>query len=142
MAGKTFQGDLEDYKDEFLTCRGRRNHPWQLATDFNVTTNRNGRIIEFQRVYHCMLCTTDRIDTFEVTRAGRFHKKGHSHYRYAEGYQLHRGNKIPLEQAKDELLMRELRRSLDAELAGRLLNMKPEAKAKAKPVKLRVVGAA
>lgn len=142
MAGKTFSGDLSEYKDEYLTCRGRRNHPWQLGTDFNVTTNRNGRIIEFRRVMHCSLCTADRVETFEVTKSGRFRRKGQPHYRYAEGYQLHRGNKIKLDEARDELLMRELRRDLDAELFGRLIGMRPEAREKVKPVKLRVVGAA
>lgn len=139
---KTFDGQLADYSDEFLTCRGRRNHPWQLHTDFNVTTNRSGRIIEFKRVMHCALCTADRIDTFEVTKSGRFRRKGNPQYRYAEGYQLHRGNRIKLEAARDELLMRELRRDLSAELLARLEGMRPAARKEVKPVKLRVVGVA
>lgn len=141
MPGKRFEGDLNEYKDEYLTCRGRRNHVWDVETDFNITTNRNGRIIEFKQTLHCPRCTAKATDTYEVTRNGRFRRKGQRQYDYADGYQMRRGVKVPLDESRELLLMRELSRKLDAELMGRLTAMRPQARKAAGP-KLRVVGAA
>lgn len=124
--GKKFDGDLKDYKDKHLRCRGRRNHPWKFQSDFNIVT-KGDRIIEFTQVLHCAICKTDRKDTYEVTRDGRFVRKGHPQYEYADGYQLSRGAHVTLDEARDELLMRELTRSLDTELLNRLMNMRPDA---------------
>lgn len=141
MPGKRFEGDLDDYKDTYLTCRGRRNHVWDIETDFNVTTNRNGRIVEFKQKLTCPRCTCTATDTYEVTRAGRLKRKGQRQYDYADGYQMRRGVKVPLEEAREALVMRELSRSLDAELMARLRGMRPDARKAAGP-KLRIVGAA
>lgn len=141
MPSKRFEGNLDEYKDEYLTCRGRRQHPWELQTDFNVTTNRAGRIVEFKQVLHCPRCTATATDTYEVTKQGRFKRMGQRQYDYADGYQMRRGVKMPLDDARDQLLMRELSRSLDAELLARLQAMRPEAKKTAGP-KLKIVGAA
>lgn len=136
--GKKFDGDLKDYKDKYLRCRGRRNHPWKFQSDFNIVT-KGERIIEFTQVLHCSICKTDRKDTYEVTREGRFVRKGHPQYEYADGYQISRGNHVSLDDARDELLMRELGRSLDNELMNRLLAMRPDAR-EAQP-RLRIVEA-
>lgn len=122
---KTFTGDLSQYKDKFLRCRGRRNHPWKFKTDFNIVT-KGDRIIEFTQTLHCAVCTTNREDTYEVTPEGRFRRKGHPRYEYADGYQLHRGSRVSLEEARDELLTRELSGALDTELMNRLMSMRPD----------------
>jgi hypothetical protein len=102
-----------------------------------VATNIRGRIIEFTKKLHCMACTTERHDTYEVSKTGQFSLKGRA-YHYADGYQVHRGNAIATDQARDALLMRELQSSLDTEMANRLLNMRPAAQ-RQQPL-LRVVG--
>jgi hypothetical protein len=128
MANKKFTGEAEEYDERFVRCRGLRNHTWLFETDFNVATGPRGRIIEFERVLHCAGCTTDRIETFTVTKSGRFQRKGHPKYVYADGYQVHRGNPIDTDRMRDQLLVKELTASLDAELLNRLLNMRPEAR--------------
>lgn len=120
-------GDLESYKDEYLRCRGLRNHTWKFETDFNVATGPRGRILEFTRTLSCMSCTTQRLDTYLVKKNGSFEFKGRD-YKYAEGYQVHRGNPIATNEARDALLLRELKSSLDNELLNRLLGMRPEAR--------------
>lgn len=136
--GKKFSGDLKDYKDKFLRCRGRRNHPWKFKSDFNIAT-KGDRIIEFKQTLHCSICTTNRVDTYEVTPQGRFVRKGQPHYEYADGYQLHRGSQVDLDTARDELLMRELSGSLDNELMNRLLGMRPDVQDSVRKVHLRAV---
>jgi hypothetical protein len=123
VAGKKFEGELAEYDDNYLRCRGRRNHPWQFQTDFNVTTNVRGRIVEFVQIMHCAVCTTNRMDTYEVTKTGRFKLKGRR-YEYADGYQLHAHGKVALDEARDELLMRELSQSLASELEHRQMFQK------------------
>jgi hypothetical protein len=118
------QTGIEDYKDEYLRCRGLRSHTWQFKTDWNVVRGPRGRLIEFTQVLSCMSCTTQRHTTYEVTRTGHFRRKGAPQYKYAEGYQVHRGNPIELDDARDELIMRQLKQSLDAELMNRLENMR------------------
>lgn len=135
-SGKKFEGELRDYKSKYLRCRGRRNHPWKIKTDFNIAT-KGDRIIEFTQVLHCALCTADRYDTYEVTEDGRFNRKGQPRYDYPDGYQLHRGSQRTLAEARDELLMRELTGNLDSELLNRLLGMRPEYR---ELPRLRVVG--
>ena len=135
---KTFDGELKDYKSKYLRCRGRRNHPWKFKSDFNITT-KGDRIIEFKQTLHCSICTTNRVDTYEVTKEGRFVRKGQPHYDYAPGYQLSRGNTVPLDDARDELLMRELSGSLDNELMNRLLGMRPDVQDGVRKVHLRAV---
>lgn len=124
--GKKFDGELKDYRNKYLHCRGRRNHSWKFKSDFNIATN-GDRIIEFTQILHCAICTTDRKDTYEVTKDARFVRKGHPQYEYADGYQLSRGSQVSLDDARDELLMRQLGQQLDAELMNRLLGMRPEA---------------
>lgn len=133
---KRFDGELRDYKSKYLRCRGRRNHPWKIKTDFNIVSKGN-RISEFTQILHCAICTTDRYDTYEVTADGKFNRKGHPRYDYADGYQLHRGGSVTLEDARDELLLRELSGNLDGELLTRLLGMRPEYR---NLPRLRVVG--
>jgi hypothetical protein len=125
VANKKFTGDLSEYNENYIRCRGIRNHTWQFETDFNVATNARGRIMEFTRTLHCAACTTNRLDTYEVTKSGKFRFKSRK-YDYADGYQVHRGNPIDSEAARDALLMREMRASLDVELMTRLLNMRPD----------------
>lgn len=115
---------IDDYKDEYLRCRGLRSHTWQFKTDWNVVRGPRGRLIEFTQVLSCMSCTTQRLQTYEVTRSGHFKRKGSTQYKYAEGYQVHRGNPIELDEARDELIMRQLKQSLDSELMNRLENMR------------------
>lgn len=124
--GKKFDGELSDYKAKFLRCRGRRNHPWKVKTDFNIVT-KGDRIIEFTQILHCAVCTTDRHDTYEVTASGHFNRKA-TEYKYPDGYQLHRGGAATwtVADARDELITRELMGSLDNELMNRLLGMRPE----------------
>lgn len=136
MANKKFTGDVQDYDERYIRCRGIRNHTWRFETDFNVATNVRGRIVEFTRTLHCAACTTNRLDTYEVTRNGKFRFKNRK-YEYADGYQVHRGNPIDSELMRDALLMKEMRASLDGELMNRLLNMRPDAQAQ--PL-LKVVG--
>jgi hypothetical protein len=118
-------GTLDDYKEEYLRCRGLRNHTWKFETDFNVATGPRGKIIEFTRTLSCMSCTTQRLDTYTVKSNGRFEFQRRA-YQYAEGYQVHRGNPIATEEARDALLVKELSSSLDKELLNRLLGMRPE----------------
>lgn len=142
---KKHTGDLTDYDPRFVRCRGLRNHTWQFHTDFDVTTKGAGkkkRITEFKRTLHCIGCTTNRIDTYRVRPNGSFEFVGHE-YKYADGYQLTRGNKIETAQAREQLIMMELGQSLSAELLKRFLEMRPDAQAAiaqgAQP-RLRVVG--
>lgn len=118
---------LDTYKDEYLRCRGLRNHTWKFETDFNVATGQRGRIIEFTRTLSCMSCTTQRLDTYAVRKGGTFEFVSRK-YEYADGYQVHRGNPIASDKARDALLIKELKSSLDAELLNRLLGMRPEAR--------------
>jgi hypothetical protein len=136
VANKVFTGELSEYDERFIRCRGIRNHTWRFETDFNVATNARGRIMEFTRTLHCAACTTNRLDTYEVKRNGKFSFKSRK-YEYADGYQVHRGNPIDTEAVRDALLMKEMHASLDAELLNRLLNMRPDAQAQ--PL-LKVVG--
>lgn len=122
-------GNLDDYKAEYLRCRGLRNHTWKFETDFNVATGPRGKIIEFTRTLSCMSCTTQREDTYTVKGNGHFEFQRRA-YKYAEGYQVHRGNPIATEEARDALLLKELSSSLDAELLNRLLGMRPSVRPK------------
>lgn len=142
MANKKFTGEIEEYPQDFVRCRGLRNHTWRFETDFNVATGPRGRIIEFERVLHCVACTTDRIETFRVTSTGKFQRTGHPKYNYADGYQVHRGTPIDTDRMRDQLLLKELTASLDAELLNRLLNMRPENRKKIEKEgkRLRAVG--
>lgn len=137
MTAKKHTEGLDTYKEEYLRCRGLRNHTWKFETDFNVATGPRGRIMEFTRTLSCMSCTTQRLDTYTVRKNGSFEFKGRK-YEYADGYQVHRGNPIETEQARDALLVKELSSSLDTELLNRLLGMRPEAQRQ--PL-LRVVAA-
>lgn len=140
MVNKPHEGDIDSYSGEYLHCRGLRSHTWSFETDFDITTGpRNGRVIEFTKKLRCLACTTVRKDTYRVTKSGRFVFE-HRHYEYADGYQVRRGNAIATDVARDRLLRKELAEQLDSELANRLLNMKPEARKVARPVKLRAVG--
>lgn len=129
MTNKRFTGtDLEEYDPRFVRCRGLRSHTWQFKTDWNVTTGPRGKVIEFTRTLHCVGCTTDRIETYTVTKSGRFQRRGTPQYKYADGYQVSRGNPIETDEVRDRLLHMELAESLDKELLNRLLNMRPEAR--------------
>lgn len=136
--GKKFDGELKDYKARYLRCRGRRNHPWKFQTDFNIVT-KGDRIIEFTQTLHCAVCKTDRHDTYDVTPEGRFSRKGHPRYEYADGYQLSKHSRVPLDEARDELLMRELSGSLNNELMNRLISSRGEGQPMPAP-HLRAVG--
>lgn len=139
MVNKKHDGDLQTYNDDFLHCRGLRTHTWSFETDFNIVTGpRNGRVIEFTKKLSCLACTTCRLDTYRVTKAGGFIFEGRK-YEYADGYQVHRGNPIKMDAARDALLRKELAAQLDSELANRLLNMRPEARQQSRPPKLRAV---
>lgn len=138
MVNKKHDGDLESYSDEFLHCRGLRTHTWSFQTDFNIVTGPRGRVIEFTKKLSCLACTTCRLDTYRVTKSGRFVFEGHK-YEYADGYQVSRGNAIKTDVARDALLRKELAAQLDSELANRLLNMRPETRQQVRPVKLRAV---
>lgn len=139
--GKKFTGELRDYKSKYLRCRGRRNHPWKIKTDFDITTKTyrgETRVTEFRQILHCAICTTQRIDRYRVTDSGRFERIGHPQYDYAPGYELHRGSKFATDEARDELLLRELGGSINTELMNRLLSMRPDVQREIP--RLRVVG--
>lgn len=138
---KKFEGNLREYKTKYLRCRGRRNHPWKVKTDFDIVTKTfkgEKRVIEFTQTLHCALCTTDREDKYRVTPTGHFEKIGTS-YKYPDGYQLtKRDNRVDLNDARDMLLMREISGELNVELMNRLLSQRPEFRDQ--PKTLRVVG--
>lgn len=128
-AGKKFDGELSEYPEQFLRCRGLRNHTWRFETDFKIATNVRGRVVEFTRTLSCMACTTQRDDVYSVKPTGKF-VKIRTQYHYADGYQMRRGGQIELDAARDALIMKELERTVEAELFHRIQGMRtPEARA-------------
>jgi hypothetical protein len=117
------EGDLSTYDKRFVRCRGMRQHTWQFATDFNVTTGPGGRVIEFTRTVKCAMCTTSREDRVKVHRNGSFEFMGRR-YVYADGYQVSKHNPIPVDAARDALFMEEMRQALDIELFQRVNNQR------------------
>lgn len=133
-----YAGDVKGYKTKYLRCRGRKRHPWRTQTHANIV-EKNGRIIEFTEVLTCHNnCGVIRENVFDVTPAGRFVlRESKMDYSNAPGYLVEKGNVIPDEDARDELMLRTLTATLDTHGLDLLAKTRPMGEQT--PPSLRVV---
>ena len=93
---------VRDLKDEFLDCRDLR-HAWGKASDWGITRNTSGRIIEFTRVVVCRKCKTERHEKFSVPSMEVVNRR----YLYPEGF-LMPGSGFGTTHTKTQAVRREM----------------------------------
>lgn len=118
-----YEGDLGAYKSRYLRCRGRRRHPFKVRGHINIVV-KSGRILEFTEELLCQCGVRCEVD-YEVV-SGRFVRKGTPRMDYsgAPGYLFERDSKYGLDEARDELLTRELMASLQGDALEALFRTK------------------
>jgi len=91
----TTNEQLVNLSDAALECHSVR-HCWARmssgAVKLRPTRIRRGRVEEAEREMPCTAgCGVVRVETFEVTRDGRFIRLGKPHYKYTLPYLIKRG---------------------------------------------------
>lgn len=122
MATTKYQGDLKGYKTKYLRCRGRKRHPWRSKGHYNII-EKNGKIMQFTEELQCAnACGVRRIQEFEVVE-GRFVPLGKPELDYsgAPGYLMDKDNLYEYDEARDELMLRELMANLQGPAFDALL---------------------
>lgn len=124
----TVYTSVDEYPEEFLRCRGTKQHTWDFKTDWNLTSGPRGRLIEFTRTRVCLSCGSKTHVVFGVEPDGTFVWK-YRRYEYADGYVIRRGSGLDPSVLRDELFLREIKESLGDEILARLVKMRRRADA-------------
>jgi hypothetical protein len=122
-----YEGDLAGYKTKYLRCRGRRRHSPQPRGHFNII-QKNGKIMQFTEELLCR-CGVRYETDYEWNAARQmFVKMGQTRmdYSQAPGYLFDTQSKYDADEARDELLTRELMASLQGDALDALFRTKGE----------------
>jgi hypothetical protein len=89
--------DLSHADKEHLVCRDLM-HAWSFLTD--MTPHREERkITTVTRILSCLRCETQREDTYRVPTFERVRTR----YVYPEGYLVHQGGHVPVQDVRREV---------------------------------------
>lgn len=132
-----YEGDLSGYKMRYLKCRGRRRHNPKVRGHINIVV-KDMKIMQFTEEAFCA-CGV-RFETDYEVRGSRFVRMGPSKpdYSGAPGYLFDTNSVHDLEEARDELLTRELMGALKGDALEALFRTK-NISAQPIPTQLRAV---